>query len=110
MLVIKLADLSLSLSLSLSHYPFLYLTSREGWEARALLGFYESKRRAKESMTSRYRRRPPPRRRRYVRRTDERILSLCSSMHCDGLVLLCVLLHVHMHVRFVIWNKPSNIS
>ena len=36
---------------------------REGWEARALLGFFESKRHAKENI-NRHGRRPPPRRRR----------------------------------------------
>ena len=41
--------------------------SREGWEARALLGFFEAKRRAKDSINRQLRnsRRPPPRRRRY---------------------------------------------
>lgn len=44
-------------------YPF-----SEGWEARALLGFFESKRRAKENITRQIRNNrrplPPPRRRR----------------------------------------------
>lgn len=46
----------------------LLACSREGWEARALLGFFEAKRRAKENVNRQLRsgRRPPPRRRRYV--------------------------------------------